>query len=79
MPAGVGSMSLTGSSSPSRHEKDSEAHQIFRSQPGHQAKAEKHEHVVPGIEHPGSVGVIYVMDRAMASEGTWRVGTATPI
>jgi hypothetical protein len=50
------------------HEKDSEAHQIFRAQPGHKAKTEKDTHVVPGIEHPGSVGVIYVMDRAMASQ-----------
>lgn len=50
-----------------KHERESEAHQIFREQPGHKDKAEKHQHVVPGIEHPGSVGVIYVMDRAMAN------------
>ncbi|PWN35350.1 PLP-dependent transferase [Meira miltonrushii] len=49
------------------HEHESEAHQIFREQPGHSDKAARNDHVVPGIEHPGSVGVIYVMDRAMSN------------
>lgn len=49
------------------HEAESEAHQLFRSQPGHKDKTAREEHVVPGIEHPGSVGVIYVMDRAMSN------------
>ncbi|KDN53386.1 PLP-dependent transferase [Tilletiaria anomala UBC 951] len=50
------------------HEAESEAHQIFRAFPGHGDKSKKTEpHIVPGIEHPGSTGVIYVMDRAMAN------------
>ncbi|THV07831.1 PLP-dependent transferase [Dendrothele bispora CBS 962.96] len=56
-----------------RHEKDSEAHQIFRQQAGHKPKGfvpqtvNPEEETVPGIEHPGSTGVIYCSDRAIAN------------
>jgi len=56
-----------------KHEKESEAHQIFRQTPGHQPKGivpqtvNPDEETVPGIEHPGSTGVIYCSDRAMAN------------
>ncbi|KAJ7578408.1 pyridoxal phosphate-dependent transferase [Mycena floridula] len=55
------------------HEKESEAHQIFRQSAGHQPKGispqtvNPEEETVPGIEHPGSTGVIYCSDRAMAN------------
>lgn len=43
------------------HETESEAHQIFRNFPGHADKSKVTQgHVVPGIEHPGSTGVMYV-------------------
>ncbi|ELU45402.1 aminotransferase [Rhizoctonia solani AG-1 IA] len=55
-----------------RNEKNSEAHQIFRSYPGHSHKGlpqtvNPDEETVPGIQHPGSTGVIYCTDRAMAN------------
>lgn len=56
-----------------KHEKDSEAHQIFRQAVGHQPKGltpqivNPDEETVPGIEHPGSTGVIYCSDRAIAN------------
>ncbi|KIY47842.1 PLP-dependent transferase [Fistulina hepatica ATCC 64428] len=57
-----------------KHEKDSEAHQIFRqSNIGHQPKGvlpqtvNPDEETIPGIIHPGSTGVIYCSDRAMAN------------
>ncbi|KAF8844423.1 PLP-dependent transferase [Paxillus ammoniavirescens] len=56
-----------------KHEKESEAHQIFRQQAGHQPKGvlpetvNPEEETVPGIEHPGSTGVIYCSDRAIAN------------
>jgi aspartate/methionine/tyrosine aminotransferase len=55
-----------------KHEKESEAHQIFRNAGGHQPKGlpeivNPDEETVPGIEHPGSTGVIYCSDRAMAN------------
>ncbi|KAI0372983.1 aminotransferase [Pilatotrama ljubarskyi] len=56
-----------------RHEKDSEAHRIFRQSAGHKPKGalpqtvNPDEETVPGIEHPGSTGVIYCSDRAMAN------------
>ncbi|TRM59286.1 pyridoxal phosphate-dependent transferase [Schizophyllum amplum] len=56
-----------------KSEKDSEAHQIFRSSAGHQARSvipqtvNPDEETVPGIVHPGSTGVIYCSDRAMAN------------
>lgn len=56
-----------------KHEKDSEAHQIFRQSAGHSAKGilpqtvNPEEETVPGIEHPGSTGVIYCSDRAIAN------------
>ncbi|KAJ7256492.1 pyridoxal phosphate-dependent transferase [Mycena haematopus] len=56
-----------------KHEGDSEAHQIFRQAAGHTVKASlpqtinPDEETVPGIEHPGSTGVIYCSDRAMAN------------
>ncbi|GLB34796.1 putative aminotransferase class I and II [Lyophyllum shimeji] len=56
-----------------RHEKESEAHQIFREAAGHKPKGvmpqlvNPDEETVPGIEHPGSTGVIYCSDRAMAN------------
>ncbi|RDB21198.1 Aspartate aminotransferase [Hypsizygus marmoreus] len=56
-----------------KHEKESEAHQIFRHAGGHMPKGvvpqtvNPDEETVPGIEHPGSTGVIYCSDRAMAN------------
>jgi len=56
-----------------RHEKDSEAHRIYRDAAGHQPKGifpktiNPDEETVPGILHPGSTGVIYCSDRAMAN------------
>ncbi|KAF9032099.1 PLP-dependent transferase [Hymenopellis radicata] len=56
-----------------KHEKESEAHQIFRQSAGHKPKGvlpqtiNPDEETVPGIEHPGSTGVIYCSDRAMAN------------
>ncbi|KAG6854724.1 hypothetical protein C0991_002437 [Blastosporella zonata] len=56
-----------------KHEKESEAHQIFREAAGHKPKGvvpqtiNPDEETVPGIEHPGSTGVIYCSDRAMAN------------
>ncbi|OBZ83699.1 Aspartate aminotransferase [Choanephora cucurbitarum] len=48
-------------------EHDSEAHQVLRSYPGNENKATsaKKKGSVYGIGHPGSTGVIYVMDRAV--------------
>ncbi|KAF8735827.1 hypothetical protein AX14_001403 [Amanita brunnescens Koide BX004] len=57
----------------SKHEKDSEAHQIFRQAKGNKPKellpdtVNPDEETVPGIEHPGSTGVIYCSERAMAN------------
>lgn len=47
-------------------EAESKAHQTLRSYPGNENKAEisKNSTKIYGIEHPGSTGVIYVMDRA---------------
>ncbi|PIL24282.1 hypothetical protein GSI_14035 [Ganoderma sinense ZZ0214-1] len=59
-----------------RHEKESEAHRLFRQSAGHKPKGQlgtlpqtvnPDEETVPGIEHPGSTGVIYCSDRAMAN------------
>ncbi|KAK7040913.1 hypothetical protein VNI00_009509 [Paramarasmius palmivorus] len=56
-----------------RHEKESEAHVIFRQAAGHQPKGvfpqtiNPDEETVPGIEHPGSTGVIYCSERAIAN------------
>ncbi|KAF5388925.1 hypothetical protein D9757_005131 [Collybiopsis confluens] len=56
-----------------KHEKDSEAHQIFRQSAGHAPKGvlpqtvNPDEETVPGIEHPGSTGVIYCSERAIAN------------
>ncbi|CAK5265317.1 unnamed protein product [Mycena citricolor] len=56
-----------------KNETDSEAHQIFRQTAGHKVKGtfpqtiNPDEETVPGIEHPGSTGVIYCSDRAMAN------------
>ncbi|EJU00767.1 PLP-dependent transferase [Dacryopinax primogenitus] len=56
-----------------KSEDDSEAHKIYRSYPGHTAKGRAPattniaEETVPGIQHPGSTGVIYCTDRAMAN------------
>jgi len=56
-----------------KHEKDSEAHRIFRDSAGHKPKGilpqtiNPDEETVPGILHPGSTGVIYCSDRAMAN------------
>jgi len=57
----------------SKHENESEAHQIYRQSAGHQPKGllpqtiNPEEETVPGIEHPGSTGVIYCSDRAIAN------------
>ncbi|PAV23815.1 aminotransferase [Pyrrhoderma noxium] len=56
-----------------RHEKESEAHRIFRAAAGHKPQGilpqtvNPEEETIPGIEHPGSTGVIYCSDRAMAN------------
>ncbi|KAI0811021.1 aminotransferase [Irpex lacteus] len=57
-----------------KHEEESEAHQIFRQSAGHKGKGgflpqtvDPKEETIPGIEHPGSTGVIYCSDRAMAN------------
>lgn len=56
-----------------KHEKESEAHKIFRDAAGHKPKGimpeitNPDEETVPGIQHPGSTGVIYCSDRAMAN------------
>lgn len=56
-----------------RNETDSEAHKIFRESAGHRPRGllpqttNPDEETVPGIEHPGSTGVIYCSDRAMAN------------
>ncbi|KAK1236446.1 hypothetical protein PQX77_000327 [Marasmius sp. AFHP31] len=56
-----------------KHEKDSEAHVIFRQSAGHKPKGivpqlvNPEEETVPGIEHPGSTGVIYCSERAIAN------------
>ncbi|GAA6034061.1 hypothetical protein JCM8097_000672 [Rhodosporidiobolus ruineniae] len=57
-----------------RHEKDSEAHQLFRSVPGHEHKSDKKDrkHVVAGIDAPGETGVMYVSSRAAANG--WNAG-----
>ncbi|KAF9013940.1 pyridoxal phosphate-dependent transferase [Cyathus striatus] len=60
-----------------KNEKESEAHQIFRQAGGHQPKGflpqtvNPEEETIPGIEHPGSTGVIYCSDRAMANGFTY--------
>ncbi|KAG1637090.1 hypothetical protein G6F45_000795 [Rhizopus arrhizus] len=50
-------------------EKHSEAHQTLRSYPGNENRGEvsKQQGNIHGITHPGSTGVIYVMDRAKKS------------
>jgi len=56
-----------------KHEDDSEAHRIFRDAAGHKPKTavpetvNPDEETVPGIFHPGSTGVIYCSDRAIAN------------
>ncbi|KZT26633.1 PLP-dependent transferase [Neolentinus lepideus HHB14362 ss-1] len=56
-----------------KHEKDSEAHKLLREAGGHQVKGtlpqtvNPEEETIPGIVHPGSTGVIYCSDRAMAN------------
>jgi len=56
-----------------KHESQSEAHKIFRQSAGHQPTGllpqtvNPDEETVPGIVHPGSTGVIYCSDRAMAN------------
>ncbi|KAI9031735.1 pyridoxal phosphate-dependent transferase [Phycomyces nitens] len=56
-----------------RSEAHSEAHQTLRSYPGNTNKATKAKNAakIYGIEHPGSTGVIYVMDRAMQNGFTY--------
>lgn len=51
-------------------ETESRAHQLLRSAPGNANKADRKIGAY-GIEHPGSTGVIYVMDRAMANGFTY--------
>ncbi|KAG8929131.1 hypothetical protein FRC02_005968 [Tulasnella sp. 418] len=58
-------------------EEDSKAHQVFRSYPGHNRaqRGSRHpnadEDTLPGIVSPGSTGVIYCTDRAMANGFTY--------
>lgn len=67
-------------------EHQSDAHQTLRSYPGNENKAavSKERGSIHGIEHPGSTGVIYVMDRAMkngftySSEGWANFGQGAP-
>ncbi|KAI8370588.1 aminotransferase [Radiomyces spectabilis] len=56
-----------------RSESDSGAHQTLRSYPGNANKAgqAKEAAKIYGIDHPGSTGVIYVMDRAMQNGFTY--------
>ncbi|GAA5842199.1 hypothetical protein JCM5353_004583 [Sporobolomyces roseus] len=50
------------------HESSSEAHQLFRSKPGHGHHSKgKSPHVVQGVVAPGSTGVLYVSERATAN------------
>ena len=49
-------------------ESSSEAHQLYRSKPGHSHHSKgKAPHVVPGVVPPGSTGVLYVSERATAN------------
>ncbi|PVF95854.1 PLP-dependent transferase [Serendipita vermifera] len=55
-----------------KNEGDSEAHQIYRSYTGHGVKGQPatinpDEETIPGVVHPGSTGVIYCTDRAIAN------------
>ncbi|EJD53161.1 aminotransferase [Auricularia subglabra TFB-10046 SS5] len=56
-----------------KSEHESEAHKIFRAAPGHRKKGilpdevNPDEETIPGVEHPGSTGVIYCSDRAIAN------------
>lgn len=60
-----------------KHENESEAHQLFRSVPGHEPRGSSNSsnkqtsdsqgRQPPGIISPGSTGVIYVTDRAAAN------------
>jgi len=59
-----------------KHENDSEAHKLYRQSAGHKIKhvtailpqtINPDEETVPGIQHPGSTGVIYCSDRAQAN------------
>jgi aspartate/methionine/tyrosine aminotransferase len=58
-----------------KHERDSEAHKLYRESAGHKTKhavilpqtINPDEETVPGIQHPGSTGVIYCSDRAQAN------------
>ncbi|CAO0789220.1 unnamed protein product [Mucor circinelloides] len=67
-------------------EQESNAHQTLRAYPGNKNKATiaQEEGTIHGIEHPGSTGVIYVMDRAMKngftydSEGWANFGQGAP-
>ncbi|KAI8146682.1 aminotransferase [Fennellomyces sp. T-0311] len=52
-----------------RSEAESKPHQLLRSFPGNSNKVEKAK--TYGIDHPGSTGVIYVMDRAMSNGFTY--------
>lgn len=58
-------------------EKDSKAHQLFRSYPGHDhstgdsSGAHPGAGKMPGITSPGATGVIYCTDRAMANGFTY--------
>lgn len=70
----------------SQKERESSAHQTLRGYPGNKNRATKaqEEGTIHGIEHPGSTGVIYVMDRAIkngftyASEGWANFGQGAP-
>lgn len=70
----------------SQKEQESNAHQTLRAYPGNKNKATiaQEEGTIHGIEHPGSTGVIYVMDRAMKngftydSEGWANFGQGAP-
>ncbi|GAA5959290.1 hypothetical protein JCM3765_005134 [Sporobolomyces pararoseus] len=50
-----------------QHESSSEAHQLFRSRPGHSHHSHRSEHVTPGVVEPGSTGVLYVTERATSN------------
>ncbi|KAI9257724.1 pyridoxal phosphate-dependent transferase [Helicostylum pulchrum] len=54
-------------------ERESHAHQTLRSYPGNENRSLKAEESgsIHGIEHPGSTGVIYVMDRATKNGFTY--------
>lgn len=63
-------------------EDESEAHKLFRSFPGHERKGEapktdNEEHAqLPGVESPGSTGVLYCSERGECIQRGFHVSHA---